>query len=163
MYEPGSILTLKEPRPPEKNEKDEEIEFPYNRVEVVGQSPINHGVTASEWSGAAADGQGVIIKPLTSFGSTLDEPYGKLKELYDVESIPQHEAPAAQPVKVVNATSGSAGPTPEEVFATEAPGKKPEPGQRRGRSPLDGGLTEEEKAAREAKRQEIAERSQNGG
>lgn len=158
MYEPGTILTLKEPREPETNDKDQEIEFPYNRVEVVGQSPIQHAIAGASWVGAEA--QGVIVKPLSGFGSTLDEPYGKLKELYDVESIPQHEAPLAQPVKVINSSSGSAGPTPEEVFKEESPGTPPEAGRRRGRtSPLDGGLTEQEKAEREAKKQEIAERN----
>lgn len=154
MYEPGTILTLKEPREPEDG-----IEFPYNRVEVVGASPIDHGIRDASWVGA--EGRGVIVKPLSGFGSTLDEPYGKLKSLYDVESIPEHTAPAEVPVKVINSSSGSAGPTPEEVFAEEAPGEKPKAGQhRRARtSPLDGGLTEEEKAAREAKKQEIAERN----
>lgn len=135
MYEPDTILKLKEPR------STEDTPFAYDQVKVLGQSPINYAKT-SEWAGAAA--QGVIIAPLTEFDRTLEEPYGKLQALYVVESIPTHEAPAAVPVKVINSTSGSAGPTPEEQFAETAPGIPPEPGQRRGRtsraeqpSPLD--------------------------
>lgn len=131
MYEPETVLTLKEPR------STEEKPFPYDRVQVIGQSPINHGTIAEEWTGAS--GQGVIITPLTDFGSTLDEPYGKLQQMYEVESIPVREALAAVPVRVI--TPGTAGPTPEDTFAAEAPGVAPEPGQKRGRtarSPLDG-------------------------
>lgn len=131
MYEPDTVLKLKEPR------STDEKPFAYDQVKVLGQSPINYAKT-SEWEGVSA--QGVIIAPLTEFDRTLEEPYGKLQMLYEVESIPTHEAPAAVPVKVVNSTSGSAGPTPEEQLAEKAPGTPPEPGQRRGRtkrSPLD--------------------------
>ena len=137
MYEPGTILTLKTPHAPDP-ETDEP--FPYNEVEVVGPSPIDHGVKPdAQWSGANA--QGVIIRPLTNFGSTLDEEYGKLVALYDVKSIPEPvEIDVAPKVRIINSTSGSAGPTPEEQFALKAPGVPPEEGQRRGRtriSPLD--------------------------
>jgi hypothetical protein len=105
-------------------------------VRVVGQSPINHGQTNAEWVGA--QGQGVIITPLNGFGSTLDEPYGKLVALYKVESVPTHEAPAV-PVKVVNSTSGSAGPTPEEQLAEHASENPAPPARRASRkaSPLE--------------------------
>lgn len=171
MYEPETVLALKNPRtegtPPvgtpqrgKEGERDyrpaspdyqpasEDYKpFPYDRVRVIGQSPINHGSTSEEWSGASA--QGVIVEPLTEFGSTLDEPYGKLQTLYEVESLPVHEAPATVPVKVINSTSGSAGPTPEEVFEEKAPGEKPAPGQKRGRSkrsPLDDLVSSEDSA-----------------
>lgn len=131
MYEPDTILELKEQQPPDDETGEE---FAYNRVRVVGQSPINHGVKSEEWVGAS--GQGVIIVPLSNHGSTLDEPYGKLTKLYNVVEVPVREAPVQAPVRVINSTSGSAGPTPEEVFAEKAPGT-PSPDGKRGRtSPL---------------------------
>ena len=110
MYQPDTILTLKEPR------STDDEPFPYDRVRVVGQSPINHGLTDETWVGA--NGQGVIIEPIHSFGSTTDEPFGKLQELYDVESIPEVEAVA--PVTVKTVPPEAQGPSPEDVFASEA-------------------------------------------
>lgn len=162
MYEPETILKLKEPRskgtpPVGKPQRGKEGEigyrpqsadyeppsddwevFPYDRVRVIGQSPINHASITDEWSGTS--GQGVIVEPIHEFGATLDEPYGKLQRLYEVESVPVHEVPAEVPIRVINSTSGSAGPTPEEQIAEKAPGVPPKPGEKRGRtkhSPLD--------------------------
>jgi hypothetical protein len=131
MYEPGTILKLKDQRPAD----DETGEpFPYNVVKVVGPSPIGHA-DKGKWTGTDADG--VIIVPLTNFGSTLDEPFGKLRTLYDVESVPEVEIEVSAPIRVINSATAQAGPTPEEVFAAEAPGVAPEEGQIRGRtSPL---------------------------
>lgn len=130
MYEPGTILSLKEQRDPDPETKEP---FPYNEVKVVGPSPVSWQKD-SEWSGASA--AGVILTPVTNFGSTLDEPYGKVMALYDVKEIPVTEI-AAPKVRVINSTSQSAGPTPEEVFAIKAPGKPPQEGQLRARtSPL---------------------------
>lgn len=127
MYEADTILTLKEP-----HEADSETgeEFPYNRVRVVGESPVSHP-NKGGWTGA--DARGVIIVPLTNFGGNLDEPFGKLREIYDVESIPEHEAPA-NPVRVVKGGTASVGPTPEEIFAAEAPGEPPEGDEPRART-----------------------------
>lgn len=147
MYEPDTILKLKEPRtvgtPPQGDPESENYvpasddydPFPYDRVRVIGQSPINHGIANSDWSGTNA--QGVIITPLDGFGSTLDEPLGKIQALYAVESTPVHEAPAV-PVRVINSRTADAGPTPEDVFAEEA-AKNPQPPTRRAarKSPLD--------------------------
>lgn len=127
MYEPGTILTLKEP----KSTEDEP--FAYDRIRVVGQSPINHADISSEWS--SGNGQGVIIEPAGGhFGATLDEPEGRLQALYDVESIP--EPVIIQPsVKVI--TPALAGATPEEAFAKAAK-EAPEPEQPKRRpSPLE--------------------------
>ncbi len=103
-----------------KDRNGEETDFPYNRVEVVNQSPINHGVVNSEWVGAG--GQGVIVRPLSCFGATLDEPYDKLRSLYDVESIPEPVKLTQTQVTVV--TPGMLNPSPEEIFSAEA---KPAP------------------------------------
>lgn len=131
MYEPNTVLTLNTQREgdPETGE-----EFPYNRVRVVGQSPVSHA-DKGDWRGA--DAAGVIIVPLTNFGSTLDEPFGKLREIYTVESVPETVIEAAPKLRIINSASAQAGPTPEEVFSAEAPGTAPEEGQRRARtSPL---------------------------
>lgn len=132
MYEPGTTLKLKKPKDPDPETKEP---FPYNEVFVVGPSPIDHGIKAdAQWEGPNA--HGVIIRPLTNFGSTLDEPYGKLVALYDVDTVPELELDVQPKIKIINSTSQSAGPTPEEIFAVEAPGKAPEDGQRRARTPI---------------------------
>ena len=128
MYEPNTILALNEQRDPDPETGEE---FPYNRVRVVGQSPVSHA-DKGDWTGA--DAVGVIIVPLTNFGSTLDEPFGKLREIYAVEEVPVVEVEAAPKIRVINATSAQAGPTPEEIFAAQAPGKAPEEGQSRART-----------------------------
>lgn len=146
MYEPGTVLKLKKQREdikvPEKTDPDtgrtrkaHTLPFPYNLVRVVGESPVDHGGRPdAQWSGVGA--RGVIITPLSGFGSTLDEPFGKLQALYDVEEVPTKVVEIA-PIRVINSTTADAGPTPEEVFAVEAPGTPPEEGQIRGRtSPL---------------------------
>lgn len=131
MYADNTILVLKTQRDPDP-ETDEP--FAYNRVKVIGRSPISHA-HKGKWSGAEAEG--VILSPLSNFGGTLDEPFGKCVQLYDVESIPERSINVAQPIRVIDAQSGEAGPTPEEIFAREAPGVAPDPGQVRGRtSPL---------------------------
>ena len=146
MYEPGTILELKEQRPPttvegpeveiiDKNGKPtgkfkrEQVEqpFPYNRVRVLGPSPIVY----SRQRGSEApdrepyvgpDAQGVIIQPESAFAMTLDEPYGKLRRLYDITELP--EIVVEQPRVVVHrGPSALPGPTPEEVFS----GSSPEP------------------------------------
>lgn len=135
MYEPGTILTLKEPRSVGTPGEDSYEEFPYDRVRVLGGSPINHGATQSEWVGA--DANGIIIEPLNGFGANADEPQGRIQSLYDVESIPEREIDLGAPVKVT--TQAQAGPTPEEVFAAEAPADKAATSKdgERVRSPLD--------------------------
>jgi hypothetical protein len=130
MYVNDTILTLKEQRDadPETGEA-----FPYNRVRVIGPSPVSHA-DKGDWKGA--DAAGVIIVALTNFGATLDEPFGKLREMYDVEEIPE-TVPARQPEAFIRPQQAPPGRTPEEVFAAEAPGVPPEEGQIRGRtSPL---------------------------
>lgn len=146
LYEPGTILTLKEPKPDQTVAAKEDpdtgrkrpkhtIPFPYNRVRVIGPSPVEHGMRGGGWEGVGA--RGVIIEPLSGHGSTIDEPYGKLQKIYTVESIPTNEVEIA-PIRVIRSTSGSAGPTPEEVFAKDSPGVPPGPGRTRGRtSPFD--------------------------
>lgn len=128
MYEPGTILTLKKPHDPDPETGEA---FPYNRVRVINQSPVSHA-DKGDWQGV--DAAGVLLEGLTNFGSTLDYPFGHLTEIYDVESIPEVVQDLNPKVRIINATSAQAGPTPEEVFAVEAPGAAPEEGQTRARS-----------------------------
>lgn len=109
MYAPGTILQLKEPRSTDENK------FPYDEVEVIGESPIHHGIYAEEWVGA--NGSGVIVRPLTDFGTTLDEPFGKLQRLYSVKTLPP---PVERQVNVRVIQQADLGPSPEDVFAEEA-------------------------------------------
>lgn len=108
MYQPDTILKLKEPRSKEGEP------FPYDRVRVVGQSPVSTP-TPNAWEGAM--GQSVLIEPVSDFGSVVDEPFGKLQTLYEVESLPP-EPDLSQQVKVIPA--GAAGPSPEDRFASES-------------------------------------------
>ena len=109
MYETGTILRLREPK------STDDTPFAYDKIEVIGTSPLSHSSLTSSWAGAEA--QGVLIKPLTEFGSTLDEPFGRLRELYEVELIPEKVIPVHQDIKVIDtSSSGSAGASPEEIF-----------------------------------------------
>ena len=140
MYAKDTILALKEQRNPDPETGEE---FPYNRVRVVGESPVSHSHTGN-WEGG--DAAGVLLAPLTNFGATLDEPFGKCRVLYDVAEMPSDEVEADTKIRVIDATSAQAGPTPEEVFKEQAPGVPPKEGERRARtSPL--GETSNEAAA----------------
>ncbi len=131
MYAAGTILKLKEQRPKDKETGEP---FAYNKVRVVGASPVSH-TGISEWSGVSANG--VILEPIANFGGVIDEPLGKIQALYDIESEPVVEVDVAPKVRIIDSSSAAAGPTPEEVFADKAPGVAPEEGQTRGRtSPL---------------------------
>lgn len=121
MYEPGTILALKEPR----DDDQDGNEFPYNRVSVIGASPVIHSGIKSEWVGALE--QGVVVSPLSSFAANIDEPLGKLQQLYKVESVPEHEIEVQ---KIVVKTAAQMGPTPEEVFADLAEDSPNEGGRR---------------------------------
>jgi hypothetical protein len=129
MYANETILTLKDPRDPDPESGEE---FPYNRVRVVGESPISHS-HKGDWTGG--DARGVILVPLSNFGANLDEPFGKCRELYDVESIPERTV-VRETVRIIDSSTAEAGETPEEVFARLAPGKPSEAGERVRTSPL---------------------------
>jgi hypothetical protein len=159
MYQTDTILTLKTPRwrplvdgEPgdwqtenyDKFQADTEKlkpgaapvgeEFPYNRVRVVGVSPVVHsGRDGGQWVGAS--GQGVIIQPMAGFDSNVDYPLGFIQSKYDVESEPVLADPRdtvyGLPREYTRVDLGrSTAPTPEEVFAKEAPSTeapKPKP------------------------------------
>ncbi len=160
MFKSGTVLELKEqrgdepkidpytdqpvhkkkrnPRTGEETFTDEVVmlPFPYNKVEVIGPSPVIHSDPNSPWQGA--DAVGVIIRPLSDFAGNLDEAFGKLKQLYNVVSVPEAiEQPVERTIRVIDAATNQAGETPEEVFAREAPGIPAEAGKKRGRTPFD--------------------------
>lgn len=133
MYTPDTILELKEqkfidaegrarPLSEFKGKKDEEPTlFPYNRVKVIGQSPIDHGHSGQGWQGT--DAYGVIIQPISDFAANLDEPLGKLNRLYNVAIEPDDD-------EVPNVVASDRGfnqvpasrrvlPTPEEILRGE--------------------------------------------
>lgn len=161
MYERDTVLTLKTPRwrplvdgePGDWQAEEYDTfksetealaegdapvgeEFPYNRVRVINASPITHaGGDRGDWTGA--DTAGVIIEPITSFGGNVDYPFGYLRSVYDVESIPEPVVVSGMAYGLpTQATAARPGPTPEEVFLAEAPGPAPEEGQIRARTPL---------------------------
>jgi hypothetical protein len=133
MYAPDTILKLRSQREPDDETGEE---FAYNRVRVIGPSPVNHAEKAdAKYTGT--DAAGVLLEGLSNFGATLDQPFGRLRELYEVESIPEKVVEVKPTIRVVESNVTDAGPTPEDVFKTEAPGVPPEEGQIRGRTPLD--------------------------
>lgn len=129
MYARDTILTLKEQRDPDP--ETQEV-FAYNKVRVVGESPVQH-TSRGDYTGE--DSKGVIIVPIANFGGTLDEPFGKLRQLYDVTEVPETTIQPPSPIRVIDSSTAQAGPTPEEVFKEQAPGVPPLPGQIRGRTP----------------------------
>lgn len=113
MFKPGTILTLKNPQ------STEDYTFPYDRVKVIGTSPVSHaGGAMGNWSGQEA--QGIVVAPDPHFGATLDEPYGKLLELYEVESIPE----PTDLDRAARVTEIEVGPSPEEYFKAQDRNKK---------------------------------------
>lgn len=113
MYENGTILKRREPV--------EDPDYAYNFLEVVGESPMTYANTA-EWTGAEA--RGVIVQATfdpdnedgaSPFAPTLDEPVGKLNELYEIVSVPELIVPTEQTIKRAPVL-----PTPEEAFKEQA-------------------------------------------
>ena len=108
MYENGTILKRREPV--------EDPDYAYNFLEVVGESPMTYANTA-DWTGAEA--RGVIVQATfdpeteeaTPFAPTLDEPVGKLNELYEIVSVPELVVATEQVIKRAPTL-----PTPEEAF-----------------------------------------------
>ncbi len=131
MYAAGTVLTLKDPHP---NDPETDEVFAYNEVSVIGASVISRPGT-EEWSGTA--NQGVMLMPTANFGGVIDEPLGKIQALYSVKSVPELTVPTGPTViPTYDSRSSAAGPTPEEVFADQAPGEAAEKGQNRARTPM---------------------------
>jgi hypothetical protein len=125
MYEPGTILALREPQ------STDDQTYAYDRVKVVGQSPVQHA-TASGSAWAGADATGYIITPLDDFGPTLDKPYGELADLYEVEEYPTDPI-TQQPITPENNPRNA--PSPEQQFARAAKEAGQDAAPRRAPSP----------------------------
>lgn len=134
MYEPGTILQLREPQ------STDDVIYPYDRVIVVGQSPIQHS-TSSETPWAGLDAIGCVIRPLQDHAPTLDKPYGELEQLYDIESWPLDPI-TQEPLKPENNPRNVPSPLQllrqaEEESGTAQKPRKPLPSlQQDGRSPV---------------------------
>lgn len=124
MYEPGTILALREPQ------STEDATYPYDRVKVVGQSPVHH-VTASGSVWAGADATGFVITPLSDFAPTLDKPLGQLMELYEVEEYPNDPATG---LPITPESNPRNAPSPEQALARAA-AEQGEPRPQRERTP----------------------------
>lgn len=126
MYATDTILELKEKRTTDEYLEKNGQPFPYDEVRVIGKSPIAHNRN-TDYTGE--DAQGVIVQPATAgaFGSNLDEPFGKLRDLYNVKTLPEPVEVEEPRVRIIDANTSEAGETPEEVFAREAPGKPRDP------------------------------------
>lgn len=124
MFEPGTILRLREPQSTKDNP------YPYDRVYVVGQSVIQrtYGDPNSPWAGP--DATGYILRPDgEAFGPVVDKPYGEIMELYEIEEYPMNPITGEPLVPEANQRGL---PTPEQVFAQMA---KPDPSPRQ-RTPV---------------------------
>jgi hypothetical protein len=124
MFEPGTILALKDPQ------STEEETYPYDRVLVVGQSPVHHA-TESGSAFAGADAQGYIIRPVEGFAGTVDKPVGLLNELYEIESYPT-DPTTGEPLRPENNPRNL--PTPEQLLRRAAE-ENPAPAKPRGHLP----------------------------
>lgn len=109
MYQPGTILRLREPQ------STDDTPYAYDLVEVVGQSPVQHATRGdSPWAGQ--DAIGWIIKPAgDGFAPTIDKPLGQLQELYEIDTWPTDEL--GEPLTPQNTPQNL--PSPEQVFAQQ--------------------------------------------
>lgn len=121
MYARNTILKRREPFVAPNAEADPPVEGDarhiYNHVRVIGESPVAHMGGPQQWEGVGS--RGVIIEPLDGFGGSVDRPLGELQRDYVIEQEP---APTViQPsIRVINAQTREAGPTPEDVFREAA-------------------------------------------
>lgn len=134
MFEPGTILALREPQSTDDNV------YPYDRVEVIGQSPVHHATASgSVWAGA--DATGFIVRPLTEFAPTVDKPYGELAAAYEIEEYP-NDPITGNPITPESNPRNA--PTPEQILAAAARDEAPAPRRPRAPSVQDNALSPEQ-------------------
>lgn len=140
MYEPGTTLKLKKQVDPDK--ETGEI-YAYNLIRFIQVSPVSVA-DAEGWTGA--DAEFCVCVPIANFGGNINRPFGQLRELYEIDTLPPSPGEEAEaPLKTIDEQKAERAAkmlakvererTPEEVFALEAPGVAPKPGQKRGRTP----------------------------
>lgn len=115
-YVPGTILTRKQPIDPPDSEDSIDLSV-YNRIEIIGRSPVQRGIRPAEWTGQAGDEYS--IKPFEAFGEVIDTPQGALEKDYDVVTIPERPTIQRETLTVLEP-----GPSPEQQFAAEQSGPK---------------------------------------
>lgn len=147
MFEPGTILRLREPQ------STDEKPYPYDLVKVIGQSPIQHSRPDADSPFAGQDAVGYVITPAgDAFGPTLDKPYGELADKYDIEAYPTDPI-TGEDIKPENNPRNR--PSPEQVFAKLARENAAEAGERRLRAPaLQADAKSPEQVLREAEQAE---------
>ena len=123
MYARDTVLARREPFVAPNPKADPPVEgdarYIYNRVRVIGPSPVAHlGGQVAEWQSGPGS-QGVVLEPLDGFGGNVDRPLGEIQQLYTIEREPE-QVFVEQKIRVINAATREAGPTPEEVFAEVA-------------------------------------------
>lgn len=119
MFEPGTILALRDPQ------STDDKPYAYDRVFVVGQSPVQHTSADPNTPWAAQDAIGFILRPAgKSFGPVIDRPYGEINELYEVEEYPTNPV-TGEPLKPENNPQNR--PSPEQILAAAARDQKPAP------------------------------------
>lgn len=118
MFEPGTILALREPQ------STEDKPYAYDRVYVVGQSPVQHTSNDPDSPWAQADAIGFLLRPAgDSFGPVIDRPYGEINEAYEVEEYPTNPT-TGEPITPENNPRNL--PSPEQIFAQESRKAKPD-------------------------------------
>lgn len=146
MYEPGTILRLREPQ------GTDEKPYPYDLVKVVGQSPIQHSRPDANTPFAGMDAVGYIITPHADFGPTLDKPYGELAEKYEIESYPTDPI-TGDPITPEDNPRNR--PSPEQALARAARDNAKKEVERRPKSqPLQEDAKSPEQVLREAQQAE---------
>lgn len=133
MFARDTILARREPFAAPDPKADPPVEGDprhiYNRVRVIGPSPVAHlGGQPAEWQSGPGS-QGVVVEPLDGFGGNVDRPLGELQRDYFIDKEPTPML-VEQKIRVINAATREAGPTPEEVFAEAAQQATPRPGRR---------------------------------
>lgn len=115
MYKEGTILVLKE----QVEDDPETGPYPFNRVKVIGQSPIEYRGHVADWGGRS--GAGVIIQPYPDFGPTDDRPFEELTQYYNIEFEPEDDLEMTAFGRTVKVKLDKPpGASPEDVFAAEA-------------------------------------------
>lgn len=140
MFEPGTILALREPQ------STEDETYPYDRVLVVGQSPVHHA-TASGSPFAGADATGFIIRPLEEFAPTVDKPLGLINELYEIEAYPT-DPTTGEPLRPENNPRNL--PTPEQALRRAAESAPDAPAPRVSLPSVQDNMKSPEQVLREA-------------
>jgi hypothetical protein len=144
MFAPGTILRLRDPQ------STDEKPYPYDLVEVVGQSPVQHATSGdSPWAGP--DAFGYIIRPVANFAPTLDKPYGELNDLYEVEEYPTDEV-TGQPITPENNPQNL--PSPEQLLRKAAQEQQAEAKKRTPNPSLQHNGKTPEQVLREAEQKE---------